>query len=129
MESAHIKSTSTSATLIFREREGDYFSIVYDSPAVKIQKRVWGYTDCQALVGLFQSLAQDWKGWEGVREWSSIEGEFGLSASSDNLGHIELSISFAEFDAPEEWSAKVCLLLDSGQTESIAKKVRVFFEN
>ena len=129
MDSVIIKSSATSATLAFCEREGDYFNVVYESPAVKIQKRVWGYTDCQALAGLFHSLSQDWKGWNGVREWSSIEGDFGLSATSDKLGHIKLSMSFREVDASEEWGAKVCLFVDSGQTENIAKKVSVFFAN
>ncbi len=40
-----------------------------------------------------------------------------------------LSLHFREFDAPELWEANASLSLDAGQTESIAKKVSVFFAN
>jgi len=72
-------------------------------------------------------MAKEWKGWEGCQEWMSIEGEFGITATSDNLGHIVLNLAFKEFDAREAWEANVQLWIDSGQTEKIAKQVGGFF--
>ena len=80
-------------------------------------------------VALFQHIAKVWKGWSGVQEWASVEGEFGVSATCDNLGHIMLSLIFREFSGPELWDAKVGLRLDAGQTEQVAKKVSEFFAN
>src|ERR1700691_5899488 len=48
--------------------------------------------DAQGLAQFFQDMAANWKGWEGEKTWSSIEGEFGLAATSDRLGHITLRI-------------------------------------
>ncbi|MET0044546.1 MAG: DUF6228 family protein, partial [Candidatus Thiodiazotropha sp. 6PLUC3] len=126
MDSAVIKSCSTSATLTFSERDGDYFSVTYESPSVKLKKRVWGYTDCKFLVNLFEFIAKEWKGWDGVQEWASIEGELSISATCDNLGHIMLAITIREYDSPEVWNSQVSLGIDSGQTENIAKKVMQF---
>jgi len=127
MNSTVIKSSNTSASLTFCERDGDYFSVIFDSPAVKLKKRVWGYTDCQFLVNLFDFMAKEWKGWDGLQSWESIEGEFGLSASCDHLGHVMLHLSFRENDGPEVWQSNVDLGLDSGQTERIAVQVGKFF--
>jgi len=127
MESIEIKSGSTAASLKFCNRDSEYFNVVYESPSVKLMKRVWGYTDCKYLVSLFRFMAKEWKGWEGSQEWTSIEGEFGISATCDNLGHILLTLTFKEFDGPENWKANVQLFIDSGQTETIAKQAAEFF--
>lgn len=113
--------------LTFSEHDGDYFLITYESSAVKIHKRVWGYTDCEFLVNLFEFIAKEWKGWKGTQEWASIEGEFSISATCDNLGHVMLAITIKEHDGPERWNSEVSLGIDAGQTEIIAKKVRQFF--
>jgi hypothetical protein len=129
MESVIIKSANTSAALTFCEKEGDYFQVIFDGPAVKLSKKVWGYTDCELLVDLFEYMAKEWKGWSGAQEWSSIEGEFWISATCDSLGHIMLSLSLKEFDGPEPWESIAKLGIDSGQLDSTAKKVREFFGN
>ncbi len=129
MDSITIKSCNTAATLTFCERDGDYFTVVYDSPSVNLRKRVWGYTDCDFLVNLFKFIAKEWKGWEGSEEWASIEGEFRVFATSDKSGHVTLSIALKEIDGPELWEATVSLGIEAGQTESIAKKVETFFAN
>lgn len=128
MESAILKSANTSAKLTFCERDGDYFSAVYESPAIKISKRIWGYTDCDFLVNLFKFIAKEWKGWEGVQEWFSIEEEFGITATSDLSGHVMLELSFREGSGPEIWDAKVSIGLEAAQTEQIARQVEKFFE-
>lgn len=61
MDSAVIKSGNTAATLTFSERDGDYFSVTYESPSVTLRKRVWGYTDCEFLFNLFSSLLKNGK--------------------------------------------------------------------
>ncbi|MFV1922523.1 MAG: DUF6228 family protein [Methylotenera sp.] len=129
MNTAVIKSANTSATLTFCNREADYFTVVYESPSVTLKKRIWGYTDCDFLVNLFAFIAKEWQGWQGAQEWASIEGEFSISATSDNLGHVMLTIKIRELDGPELWNSSVQLGIDASQTENIAKSVRSFFAN
>src|SRR4051812_28789686 len=41
-----------------------------------------------ALVALFDALAEAWRGWEGVREWVSQEGELVLRFRHDGKGQV-----------------------------------------
>ena len=128
MTTAIIKSSNTAATLTFLERKGDYFSVCFESPGVSVKKRVWGYTDCEFLVGLFETISREWRGWKGALDWNSIESDYCLSATCDSLGHVMLEIQIREVEGPEVWSSEVSLGIDSGQTENVAKVVRKFFE-
>ena len=113
---------------MFSERQGDYFSVCFASPGVTLKKRVWGYTDCGLLVSLFETISREWRGWKGTLDWNSIESDFCLSATCDSLGHVMLEIEIREFEGPEGWLSKVSLGIDAGQTESVAKVVKRFFE-
>jgi hypothetical protein len=122
-----IQSADSAARLALSSIDGDYFTATFESPHLRVSKRVWGYTDCQFLADLFRSLAQDWKGWEGERTWESIEGEFGVSASSDRLGHIRLKLRFREVEGREPWMAEPALNVEAGQLNAIADAVQRFF--
>ena len=50
----------------------------YESSKLTPCKRVWGYTDCELLVQLFEFTAAYWKGWVGSEECASVEGDFAL---------------------------------------------------
>lgn len=122
-----IKSADTAAKLVFTNVEGDYFTALYESPELRVSRRIWGYTDCELLVDLFEYMAKEWKGWEGEKEWASIEGEFALSCLSDKKGHIHLKLRFVQFEGREPWKAEPTLNLEAGLLDGIAKNVRGFF--
>ena len=115
--------------LTFFNKEGEYFNVKFESPAISLSKKVWGYTDYGYIVDLFSSIAKEWKGWEGVKEWNSVEGEFGISATIDSLGHIMLSLLFREIEGSEEWSAECQLSIDSNQLDIIEKNMSNFFND
>jgi hypothetical protein len=122
-----IKSADSSASLIFSDIEGDYFTAKFHSPELTVTKRVWGYTDCKLLVNLFEYLAQEWKGWDGEKDWASLEGEFSVSCSSDKKGHVHLKLRFRQYEGREPWIAEPSLNLEAGMLEGVAKNVRKFF--
>lgn len=127
MDNVIIQSADSAGRLTFSDTEGDYFTAAYDSPDLRVSKRVWGYTDCELLVDLFRSMALDWKGWDGERRWSSVEGEFTVAGTSDRLGHIKLALRFVQFEGREPWKAEPVLNVEAGQLDAIAENVRRFF--
>jgi len=129
MNDCVLKSPISSAILTFYDRDVEYFTVMYANPSVKLKKRVWGYTDCNLLIDLFMSIASEWRGWKGIKQWASIEGDFSISATCDSLGHVMLNIILVEFDGPEPWMSEVQLGLEPSQTDDIAKSIKVFFEN
>jgi hypothetical protein len=78
------------------------------------------------LADFFEDLAANWKGWEGEKERGSIEGDFNIIATADQLGHIELRIQLRSGPYSDAWSVETCIDVDAGQIEQIAKEVKRF---
>jgi hypothetical protein len=128
-EPVTIKSVNSDYSLTFSLVENDYFTVDVQGADRSAQTRVWGYTDCQFLVGLFESIAKDWRGWDGVRDWSSIEGEFQLFASSDRLGHVTLRTVLTNTNCgpSEPWTLEASLVMEAGQLEAVSRDIADFF--
>ena len=77
---------------------------------------------------LFDEFAAEWRGWEGEKKWSSLEGELHLTATSDKLGHVFLSVTLGvDFGWRNEWKLKTKLVLEAGQLELLAKSMNKLF--
>lgn len=70
---------------------------------------------------LFRRLADDWRGWEGERTWSSLEGDLDLSATHDGLGHIALEVRLRSGPYAEDWLVRGTIWLDAGQLNAVAR--------
>jgi hypothetical protein len=57
-------------------------------------------------------LADSWRGWDGERHFSSLEGELTIDAVHD--GHLRLAICLREVDGPI-WKAEISVTLDPGE--------------
>lgn len=76
---------------------------------------------------LFKDMASNLDGWTGLKEWSALEGEFGLSGSMDSTGHVTLSLErAAKWEVPC-WSCTFSLMIESGQLAALAADAEVFF--
>ncbi|MFN2556429.1 MAG: DUF6228 family protein [Nitriliruptorales bacterium] len=73
---------------------------------------VYTYGD-DGLPDFFRALAESWRGWEGKREWNSLEGQLNFDAESDRLGHVTLRASLRPSAYPHTWSAALSLSIDS----------------
>jgi hypothetical protein len=71
----------------------------------------------------FESMAAEWAGWKGTKDWSSLEGEFTLSAKSDSTGHVTLSYFLRPPYTGFHWELKGALELEAGQLSAIAQEV------
>lgn len=73
----------------------------------------------------FRSMASQWDGWEGTKEWSDIEQRTLLAASSDLTGHIKIAVTL---NGPLYDNHLKCIVqFEAGQLESIAKSVYLLF--
>ncbi|GAB1645347.1 DUF6228 family protein [Krasilnikovia sp. MM14-A1259] len=70
------------------------------------------------LPAFMNGLATDWRGWEGVRTWHSMESHLVVDARHDGRGHVSLRVSLR---APgpswddAAWSASAMLVLEAGE--------------
>lgn len=80
----------------------------------------------ESPVDFFESLASNWQGWSGTKEWASLEGEYQLSAKTDSTGHITLSVRVWSGTWEPFWSSEVVIVIEAGQLEKIASNIRQF---
>jgi hypothetical protein len=74
----------------------------------------------------FRDLANSWQGFEGSKDYSSLEGQFGLSCRHDGRGTVTCSVTLRQ-PAPPEWSVKAVLDFGAGaHLERLADEVESF---
>lgn len=119
-----IKCTHGSLSLELRAENEDFIIAKISDVSLRGEARV-GIFMSQGIGDFFGNLATNWTGWEGNKEWASLEGELKLKASCDCLGHIFLSVDLKN-GAPPIWQIQAELVLEAGQLNRIAGEARAF---
>lgn len=120
--------------IVFFEREFDkkewltHYKVTIQAPDMNGTVRVENPPAGRSPLHLFQSIQKEWRGWKGEKGWGALEGEFDLSASSDKTGHITLKARLFSGYSPPSSKLEIELIVESGQTDSIAKKAQEFFQ-
>jgi hypothetical protein len=73
-----------------------------------------GFAD---LAGFFAQLEQDWRGWEDVRSWRSLEGDLSIEAMHQ-FGHVQLRVTLRAYGpgwGNDGWTASANLTIDPGE--------------
>jgi len=123
-----INSVNSDRALIFSQRVGEIFRVDLKAHALSASIEVSTYTDNDGLNKLFQELGGSERPWQGKRFWSSLEGEFTLSATCSSLGAVCFTVSLRSLTGTsEEWSVEAGLETEFGQLTQIAKNSKAFF--
>ena len=125
-----IKSSNSSTILKFSDINGNYFRVSIINIDYSATIIVWGYTDTDGLVDLFESMSKNWRGWDDDKMWwNSIGCNFSITCKNDKKGHITMSIQISnDKDQMESWDLKTELVVDSCQLDLIAKEAKEFFK-
>jgi hypothetical protein len=102
-----------------------YFSVRIVDHNLSACARVYA-GECAGLADLFGDMANEWKGWQRAKEWTSLEGEFQLACTADRLGHIEVWVTLASGPHPYGWRVQTVLHLQPAQLDRIARQVHSF---
>jgi hypothetical protein len=81
----------------------------------------------QSPAVLFKQIEEEWKGWEGEKAWTSLEGEFDLVATTDSTGHVMFSASIRSGYIPPESRLFIEFVVEAGQSELNHKRAKEFF--
>jgi len=122
-----IKSVHGERTLVFREYDGEYVVVACGDGDVHARRRVYLYTDGPAIAALFRDIAEHWRGWDGEKDFESVEGDFSLEATADHLGHIALRVSLRHHDPRDAWSVALPIWLEAGSLDDIAGAMERYF--
>jgi len=124
------KSSRDGATLQIGEFAPEYTDSDSKSFLVTVNTRGWSIEQRASaylapdLGDYFTNLAAHWKGWKGEKTWSTLEGEFELSASTDRLGHITLVFGLHQGFSGGGWKLQGEIELEAGALEALAAQAR-----
>jgi hypothetical protein len=124
--SVEIRSSRGVRSLRFHSWGGNYFIASIEGIGPQAAVGVWD-NHCELLVHLFESIARDWRGWQGERTWASIEGEFRIAVSTSSTGTVTIAVELASNERDDDWRLSIPVFAEAGQLESIARRVASFF--
>jgi Family of unknown function (DUF6228) len=111
------------------------FEVEAEAERLKVQAPVALFAD-QGLVGghanvgladFLDDLVADWRGWEGAREWESLNRDLTLQATHHGR-FIKIVFVFRRDRYPDAWEARVPIALAPGESlSSFARGVRSFW--
>ena len=97
-----------------------YLSVSVAGPDLCASRQVYeGYAEgFSTLARYFVQLAENWRGWKGSREYTSIEGDLRIRAIHD--GHVTLQVLLWESRVPSGWRVEAEVRVDAGEALSAA---------
>jgi hypothetical protein len=118
-----LSSAREGGRLEIRAARGDRWLVTISLPnlSASAEVDVFAYDGERTLALLFRRLAEDWRGWDGERGWSSLEGDFDLSATHDGLGHVALAVRLRSGPYEEDWLVQGTIWVDAGQLNAVAR--------
>lgn len=132
MATVLIRSTRDSAQLSLSPvpNKVGYYQADLKCGALSASVEVYDLSPHVHLVGFFEELGEQWwSGWDGEKEFSSLEGHLDLRATRDALGHVALRVTLRDYLQSPEWTASATLEIDAGQWPEIAEDVREAFRS
>ena len=124
--SVTVRSVKGGTRLTFSSVTDDAFIATFEGPDFSGNVNVSTYHSGFPN-SLFDELAAEWCGWKGEKKWSSLEGELHLTAKSDKLGHVFLSVTVGVINGRDDWRLHGDLLIEAGQLDGLAKSLNGLF--
>jgi hypothetical protein len=126
--SVTIKSAKDATRLTLTRTSGEEFTAALQS--AHFSGRVVASTYFSGPPSLlFDDVAANWRGWKGEKEWAALEDNLRLTATSDSLGHITLTVAMRGYSDPADWRLTGGLELLAGELEALARSVRDVFHD
>ncbi len=123
-----ITSARPGGRLTFRWTRPSFLEVLLEDHGLRAVSEIHAIVSGPANLptSFFEDVANNWRGWRGAKEWSSYEGDFKLSATSDGKGHVFLRVSLGAGASDDLWRAETQLLLEAGQLEAYSKDFHEF---
>ena len=109
-----------------RPYEGWKYEAVVTNGALSARIEVYDHMP-ERFSQYFESLARDWKGWSGSRDYQSLEPMLTISSAHNGIGRVEFTIELrAAAKDHFSWSASCQLFVEPGQLEALAASAKKF---
>jgi hypothetical protein len=75
-----------------------YYRAVLTLPEGSVETKVWD--SGENLANFLRDLADAWQGFDGVKEFSSLEGQLAFSCRHDGRGTVECTVKLGQLEPP-----------------------------
>jgi uncharacterized protein DUF6228 len=113
-----IRSTVGGTEMMLEYQDRDSYLVTLKGPDLEARGKVWNGVGT-GLGDFVAELARSWRGWDGLRKWSSMEGELELEAVMDRTGHVHLTVAL-QYRLPVLWRVQLQLVVEAGQLDRLA---------
>jgi hypothetical protein len=128
MPAFDISSNVSARKIVFSERRGDSFLVELLGHGLNASMVVCAYTDARGLLRWLERLAACDAPWTGEDDWSTLEGEFQISARCLTVGQVLIQVQLLALPgSAEEWRASAGIESDLGSMSRYASAARQFF--
>lgn len=130
-----IRGDANNAGIELSEAEGllrpagsEYYLVTLRENQFEVTGRVYAFDPhVRGLASFFAELAEQWKGWDGLKTWTSLEGEFELECSHDRVGHVTTKATIRSNPYGNGWTGEISFDIAAGSLKEIAAGVDRFF--
>ncbi len=115
------------ASLVLEDRNPrrESFAAALNLPGISAAVNVYAPdSDGDALARLFATMANNWRGWDGVLTWASAENHLVLKCYCDGFGHVSIEAQMNPED--RNWVARGRILVEAEQLADLAQNIRQF---
>lgn len=125
-----IHSNSSDREVRFLDRRGDEFIVELAGRGVAATQWVSAFTDSKGLARWMEELASNERPWKGAKSWTTLEGEFEISATCTAGGTVTFRVTLTGLPGSiEEWRVSAGIGSELGQLPALAQAARHFFED
>ena len=114
-----IRSSNDGAFLSIEPAGPHAWFVRLEGPALAAEAKIY-HERGDGIDAFFDSLARDWKGWDGSRTWTALEADLEIGATSDALGHVSLAVCLYVRGLVGRWRASGVLIIDAGGLARLA---------
>ena len=130
-----IRGDANNASIELSEADGvlspggsEFYLVTLRENQFEVTGRVYAFDPYdRGLVKFFADLAEKWKGWDGLKTWTSLEGEFELECSHDRVGHVTTKATIHSNPYGNGWTGEIRFDIEAGSLKDIATGVARFF--
>ncbi|MCA8950033.1 MAG: hypothetical protein KDE27_11055 [Planctomycetes bacterium] len=119
-----MRCAATGATFSL-ERDGpDNWRVTLRGAGLAAEASVYAYRG-ETIAEYCAGLARDWRGFDGVRSWASLESELEIDAASDGVGHLAVTVRLI-LDPQRQWRVEGVLVVEAGDLERLRAEAAAF---
>lgn len=110
-------------------KRGQLFRIQLDAGPLRVEKSIYDHGHAAPyLPKVFREMANEWKGWSGLKTWAALEGDLSLQFAWQRTGHVTVDIVLTDDAGAEEpWQVKARLVIEVGMLDDLARTAEAFF--